>query len=441
MRGYFERPEADADAAGVEERHQVLERGAARRQHRDIGQRIPDDLDVLGAARDAHRIHLDHVGARVARGDLDAAGRYPAPALRGALAAALVQQQLETEGRLGLLLLRSVGVRCVLVEANIGWIPTLLEQPDDAFRRYRWWTGAHKLMREFPSRVFCRNFWVTFMVDRSGVELRHRMNVDHLMWSTDYPHSGSDWPESFTWLEGQCISYGQSVPYLPIIDQLRKNFGIEEFDGEPEIIAKIEHGMRRMGELEPHIPFLRYLLAVDPGEPAVTGMEAAARRRKIFEALRALGAFLNVYAIEAMVEAGDFFEHALVHGDWKGTARQSVEPQLASGKDVLLEIDWQGARQVRAAMAESVGIFILPPSRAELERRLRARGTDSELVIRRRLADAAADISHWREFDFVVVNDDFPAALQALSDIVRGQGEASRADRPELLSLAESLQG
>ena len=87
-------------------------------------------------------------------------------------------------------------LRILLVESNIGWIPTLLEQADDMFRRYRWWTGAHKEMSEMPSRIFHRNFWATFMVDRSGIELRHRMNVDHLMWSTDYPHSGCDWPDS-----------------------------------------------------------------------------------------------------------------------------------------------------------------------------------------------------------------------------------------------------
>ena len=87
-------------------------------------------------------------------------------------------------------------LRILLVESNIGWIPTLLEQADDMFRRYRWWTGAHREMSEMPSRIFHRNFWATFMVDRSGIELRHRMNVDHLMWSTDYPHSGCDWPDS-----------------------------------------------------------------------------------------------------------------------------------------------------------------------------------------------------------------------------------------------------
>jgi class 3 adenylate cyclase/tetratricopeptide (TPR) repeat protein len=94
--------------------------------------------------------------------------------------------------------------------------------------------------------------------------------------------------EAVTWLEGQCISFGQSIPFLPLIDQLRENFGIEEFDGEPEIIAKVEHAMRRMGQLEAHIPYVRYLLSVDPGEPAITSMDASARRRRILEAVRAL---------------------------------------------------------------------------------------------------------------------------------------------------------
>jgi len=84
----------------------------------------------------------------------------------------------------------------VLVESNIGWIPTLLEQSDDMFMRYRWYTGAVNEQKEMPSTIFFRNFWATFMVDTVGMDLRHRMNVDHLMWSTDYPHSGSDWPNS-----------------------------------------------------------------------------------------------------------------------------------------------------------------------------------------------------------------------------------------------------
>jgi guanylate kinase len=142
---------------------------------------------------------------------------------------------------------------------------------------------------------------------------------------------------------------------------------------------------------------------------------------------------------EGMLARGDFLEHARVFDNFYGTARSQVESLLADGHGVVLEIDWQGARQVRAQMPESAGIFILPPSRAELERRLRGRGTDAETVIRRRLADAATDMSHWREFDYVVVNDDFATALDALADIVQGRGEAFRADRPELGPVATAL--
>jgi class 3 adenylate cyclase/tetratricopeptide (TPR) repeat protein len=94
--------------------------------------------------------------------------------------------------------------------------------------------------------------------------------------------------EAVTWLEGRCVSFGQSMPLLPLIDQLRENFGIEELDGEPEIIAKVEHGMRRLGNLEAHIPYIRYLLSVEPGDPAIAAMDAAARRKRIFDAGRAL---------------------------------------------------------------------------------------------------------------------------------------------------------
>jgi class 3 adenylate cyclase/tetratricopeptide (TPR) repeat protein len=94
--------------------------------------------------------------------------------------------------------------------------------------------------------------------------------------------------EPATWLEGRCVSFGQSSPLLPVVDQLRENFRIDEFDGEPEIIAKIERGMRRMGGLEPHIPFVRYLLSVDPGDPAVAAMDASRRRKSSFDAVLAM---------------------------------------------------------------------------------------------------------------------------------------------------------
>ena len=144
---------------------------------------------------------------------------------------------------------------------------------------------------------------------------------------------------------------------------------------------------------------------------------------------------------ERMVEAGEFLEHALVFDNYYGTSRRQVEDALAEGRNLILEIDWQGARQVRAAMPEAVGVFILPPSRAELERRLRSRGTDSEQVIRRRLRDAASDMTHWLEFDYVVVNDDFERALADLQAIVAGDGGGSRRDRPGLGQLAAELTG
>ena len=129
--------------------------------------------------------------------------------------------------------------------------------------------------------------------------------------------------------------------------------------------------------------------------------------------------FVSATEFERMVAAGDFFEHARVHGDWKGTARQSVEPQLAAGNDVLLEIDWQGAAQVRSQVPDAVGVFILPPSRQALEQRMRARGQDSDEVIDRRRAAAREEMSHYAEFDYVIVNEVFETAVEETCAIFR----------------------
>ncbi|NZA28200.1 guanylate kinase [Luteimonas sp. SJ-92] len=137
--------------------------------------------------------------------------------------------------------------------------------------------------------------------------------------------------------------------------------------------------------------------------------------------------FIGADEFRRMIDAGDFFEYAQVHGDWKGTARQSVEPQLAAGRDVLLEIDWQGARQVRRQVPEAVSIFILPPSREALEERMRKRGQDSEEVIRQRLAAAREEMSHHDEFDYVIVNEDFATAVDEMCAIF----VASRLRRPQ----------
>jgi len=127
--------------------------------------------------------------------------------------------------------------------------------------------------------------------------------------------------------------------------------------------------------------------------------------------------FVDKAEFERMIAAGDFFEYALVHGDYKGTARQSVEPQLAAGKDVLLEIDWQGARQVRAQIPEAVSVFILPPSKDTLETRMRNRGQDSDAVIAQRVAAAREEMSHAPEFDYWIVNEHFDTAANELRSI------------------------
>jgi len=149
--------------------------------------------------------------------------------------------------------------------------------------------------------------------------------------------------------------------------------------------------------------------------------------------------FVGVPDFEHLVAEGEFLEHARVFDNLYGTARAPVEARLAQGEDIVLEIDWQGARQVRAAMPDCVTIFILPPSREALEKRLRSRATDSSEVIARRLRDAVSDMSHWREFDYVVVNDDFERAVADLMAIVTAGSQRLAAGRPELAPLLERL--
>lgn len=149
--------------------------------------------------------------------------------------------------------------------------------------------------------------------------------------------------------------------------------------------------------------------------------------------------FVGKDEFERMIAAGDFFEHALVHGDYKGTARQSVLPQLEKGLDVLLEIDWQGARQVRAQIPEARSIFILPPSRQALETRMRNRGQDTEAVIARRLAAAREEMSHYHEFDYLVVNEHFELAVQEVTAIFTAQRLAVGQQRIRHKALIEQL--
>ncbi len=151
--------------------------------------------------------------------------------------------------------------------------------------------------------------------------------------------------------------------------------------------------------------------------------------------------FIERAEFERLVAAGEFIEHADVFGNLYGTRRSVVAAALAEQRDLILEIDWQGARQVRERLPEAVQIFILPPSRAELEARLRKRATDSAEAIARRLAESVAEMSHWREFDYLVVNGDFDQALADLEAVFDGRGEASRPNRPGLAGLVNELVG
>lgn len=128
-------------------------------------------------------------------------------------------------------------------------------------------------------------------------------------------------------------------------------------------------------------------------------------------------------AFEAMVARGEFLEHARVFGNDYGTSHAAVEALLARGKHVLLDIDWQGARRIKGLMPDARSIYILPPSLSALEQRLRARGQDADEVIARRMREARAEMSHYKEFDYVVLNDDFDRALEDLRAII--------ADRPQ----------
>ncbi|WP_065204595.1 guanylate kinase [Shewanella woodyi] len=131
--------------------------------------------------------------------------------------------------------------------------------------------------------------------------------------------------------------------------------------------------------------------------------------------------FVSVEEFKALISENAFFEWAEVFGNYYGTSRKVIEQTLEQGIDVFLDIDWQGAQQVKKVMPEAIGIFILPPSKAELERRLTGRGQDSAEVIAGRMAQAASEISHYDEYDFIIINDDFDTALGDFIAIIRSQ--------------------
>jgi guanylate kinase len=156
--------------------------------------------------------------------------------------------------------------------------------------------------------------------------------------------------------------------------------------------------------------------------------------------------FVDVPTFEAMIAADGFLEYAPVFDNYYGTSRKALAEAFGRGHDVMLEIDWQGAEQVRrrtsdpkSGRAGCTGICVLPPSRTELERRLRERRTDSDAVIARRLQDAVSDMRHYHEFDYVIVNDDFERALGDLERVIADGSRELRADRPQLRPLLDEL--
>ena len=151
--------------------------------------------------------------------------------------------------------------------------------------------------------------------------------------------------------------------------------------------------------------------------------------------------FVSREEFEALIEQGVFFEYAEVFGNYYGTSRVTIEQTLHRGIDVFLDIDWQGARQVKALMPDTCGIFILPPSLEVLEQRLTNRGQDSEEVIAGRMSQAVSEMSHFNEFDYVIVNDDFATALNDLEAIVTSQRLRSIKQQMRFQPLLDELLG
>ncbi|HLQ24249.1 MAG TPA: guanylate kinase [Acidiferrobacterales bacterium] len=146
--------------------------------------------------------------------------------------------------------------------------------------------------------------------------------------------------------------------------------------------------------------------------------------------------FVDEPEFQALTAAGHFLEHAYVFGNFYGTSRATVERLLNSGKDVILDIDWQGARRTKELIPHAKGIFILPPSRAVLQERLFNRAQDAHAVVTRRLREAVVEMRHYTEFDYVIVNDDFAAALSDLKAIIQGNPQDIR---PLKINIAELL--
>jgi len=151
--------------------------------------------------------------------------------------------------------------------------------------------------------------------------------------------------------------------------------------------------------------------------------------------------FIDTAEFEKLRAEGDLLESATVFDNFYGTSRRQVDEILSDGHNVLLEIDWQGARQVRESMPDCVTIFVMPPSLGELERRLRDRRTDSDEVIERRLRDAVSDMGRWHEFDYVIINDDLDQAVAELQAVLSGEGAASASKNAELSARVSEIIG
>jgi guanylate kinase len=175
------------------------------------------------------------------------------------------------------------------------------------------------------------------------------------------------------------------------------------------------------------MPELRFSVSFTTRKPRVAEVDGVDYR------------FVSDDEFRRMINAGEFLEYARVFDHWYGTGKASVESLRAQGFTVLLEIDWQGARQVRSRAPDARTIFIVPPSIPDLELRLRGRKTDSDAVIARRLGDSVSDLRHWTEFDYIIVNDDIEVAADELTAIVAGDGAGSSSQRPEVRARVEAI--
>lgn len=183
---------------------------------------------------------------------------------------------------------------------------------------------------------------------------------------------------------------------------------------------------------------IKALLAKKPGSMVVS-VSHSTRSKRPGEVDGVDYHFVDVDRFETMVVRDEFIEHAKVFDNYYGTARESVESLLESGRHVILEIDWQGARQVKQKMPDTVAIYILPPSRAALEQRLTDRATDDSNTIARRMMDADREMSHYNDAEYLVINEDFEQALYDLECIIHSQGMTLERQKTKNKALIDSI--